>query len=562
MNAALKVADIEATVQLDMPFDWLSPDYKPVWGARIRRIATLAESPLLMVQVKQYYKYNPADFIADWGVTIDPRNATAGSVRPVIMPFVLFPLQREFIAWLKVRWETKDDGVLVKSRDCGASWLAMAFSCWLCLFWGNATVGFGSAKEEKVDSSGDPGTLFYKGRMFMQYLPRQFKGDWNLKQHSSHRRLLFPDTGAAIIGQAGDNIGRGDRTTMFFVDEFAIVERPKLVDGNLVATTDCRIEMSTVQGTANVFAEHARGGLITRFDFPVEKDPRKFYIDAEGAPVAHPEFAEKRRKMDTIVYAAEYGRDFGASTEGIIIPEEWVVAALGAHLKLGFVASGPKSGAFDVADQGKDLCCYASKHGNVLRFIKSWRGKGSDTFYSTERVFRYADELGDGGFNFDADGIGGPIRGDARKVNQERETRRQKILKVEMFRGSASVLDPDMIVEGTDRTNLDYFENYKAQSWWALRRRFNLTWRAVTGLVKPGEYNPSDIISILPGLPEWEKLKSELSQPVWTWSKSGKMMIDKQPDGVASPNHADAVMMLFAYKRPPMVFSEELFNIL
>lgn len=559
------------------PFDWRSPAYKPIWDARVRRVAKLRSDPEALAIAHAYYKHNPADFINDWGVTIDPRNV--GSVRPVIMPFVLFPLQREFIDWLKVRWQTKDDGVLVKSRDCGASWLAMGFSCWLCLFWGNATVGFGSAKEEKVDSSGDPGSLFYKGRMFMQYLPREFKGEWNLKAHSAHRRLTFPETGGAIIGQAGDNIGRGDRTTMFFVDEFAVVERPKLVDSNLLATTECRIEMSTVQGTANVFAERARGGLITRFDFDYHDDPRKVNIggdcetivtDKDGVAstvlIRHrdlwPDFAEKKRKADPINWAQEYERDFLASVEGIIIPQEWVEACIGAHTRLGIVPAGVKRGSFDVADQGKDLCCYASRHGILLRFIQSWRGKGSDTFASTERSFRLADSLGDEGFDFDGDGLGGPIRGDARKINEERVERKFKTQKIGMFRGSGGVVDPEMMAEGTDRTNLDYFENYKAQSWWALRRRVNITWRAVTGVLKSGEYNPGDILSIDPALPELKRVKSELSQPVWKWSKSGKMMIDKAPDDVASPNHADAVMMLFPYARPPMLFSDELFQLL
>jgi phage terminase large subunit len=542
------------------PFDWLNPEYKPIWDKRVHRVATLRADPFALAVAKRWYKHHPADFINDWGVTVDPRNV--GTPRAVIMPFVLFPLQREFIGWLQVRWQTKDDGILVKSRDCGASWLAMGFSCWLCLFWGNATVGFGSAKEEKVDSSGDPGSLFYKGRMFMQYLPREFKGDWNLKQHSSHRRLTFPETGAAIIGQAGDNIGVGDRTTIFFVDEFAVVERPQRVDSNLIATTDCRIEMSTVKGTANTFAERAQGGLITRFDFPVEEDPRKFYKDKDDVPQPHPEFAERVRKMDPVVYAEQYGRDFAASVEGVIIPAEWVKACVGAHLKLGITPSGVKRGSFDVADQGKDLCCYASRHGILLRFIQSWRGKGSDTFASTERSFRLADSLGDEGFDFDGDGLGGPIRGDARKINEERVEAKRKTQKIGMFRGSGAVMDQEMIAEGTDRTNLDYFENYKAQSWWALRRRVNITWRAVTGVLKPGEYNPSDIISIDPELPELDRVKRELSQPIWKWSKSGKMMIDKAPDDVASPNHADAVMMLFPYARPPMIFSDELFQIL
>lgn len=545
----------------DIPFNWLSPDYKPVWEQRLQRIARLSASPQLLAEVKGYYRKAPADFIADWGITVDPRNAKVDSGRPVIMPFVLFPLQREFIAWLYERWVKGEDGVLVKSRDCGASWLAMAFSCWMALFYPNSAIGFGSHKEESVDSSGNPSSLFYKGRMFMQYLPRQFKGDWNIKQHSIHRRLIFPETGSAIIGQAGDNIGVGDRTTMFFVDEFAAVERPNRVDANLMATTSCRIEMSTVKGMANVFAEHAHNAHIPRFDFHYTHDPRKCYLE-DGVYKLYPYFQKEKDRRDPVNWAEQFECNFRASAEGVIIPADWVDAAIGAHRKLNLVIGGLKMGAFDVADQGKDLNCYGSRHGILLRYIESWRGKGSDIFASTERSFRLADQLGDTGFDFDGDGMGAGVRGDARKISEERESKRMKRLRIDMFRGSGAVIDPESTAEGTDRKNLDFFENYKAQSWWALRRRFNLTWRAVTGLLKPGEYNPGDIISLDAELPELRKLVSELSQPVWTYSKSGKMMIDKAPDDVPSPNHADTVMMLFAYKRPPMVFSDDLFNIL
>ncbi|MDI5303740.1 hypothetical protein MJN76_29380, partial [Salmonella enterica subsp. enterica serovar Anatum] len=41
------------------------------------------------------------------------------------------------------------------------------------------------------------------------------------RKHSRFMSVEFPDTGAVIKGEAGDNIGRGDRTTLYFVDEAA-----------------------------------------------------------------------------------------------------------------------------------------------------------------------------------------------------------------------------------------------------------------------------------------------------------------------------------------------------
>lgn len=110
------------------------------------------------------------------------------------------------------------------------------------------------------------------------------------------------------------------------------------------------------------------------------------------------------------------------------------------------------------------------------------------------------------------------------------------------FIGSGAVLDPDKeLIEG--RTNKDFFVNFKAQSWWALRMRFQATYRAV----KEGmEFDPEEIISIPSTLPELNKLTGELSQPTYKTNNNGKILVDKKPDGTKSPNLADALMINFS----------------
>src|SRR5579859_8155685 len=120
-------------------FDWRNPDYGAVWAKRIRMLARLRDpetGPQYLAACKLFYASNIPQFIDDWGVTVDPRNA--GSGRPLLMPFLLFPKQREFLEFIAARQQASHhgngDGILVKSRDCGASWLAMAYSISLCLF--------------------------------------------------------------------------------------------------------------------------------------------------------------------------------------------------------------------------------------------------------------------------------------------------------------------------------------------------------------------------------------------------------------------------------------------
>jgi phage terminase large subunit len=75
--------------------------------------------------------------------------------------------------------------------------------------------------------------------MFMRNLPVEFRGSWVEQNNSNFMRLTFPETGSLISGESGDSIGRGDRTSLYFVDESAQIERPELVESSLSNTQKC-----------------------------------------------------------------------------------------------------------------------------------------------------------------------------------------------------------------------------------------------------------------------------------------------------------------------------------
>lgn len=526
------------TDRVELRLDWSRPDYDAVFRARIDRLAKLKADPMLLAATLEWYKHHPADFVSDWGMTSNPKNAGKGV--PTLMPFVLWPKQRELIEWIVDGWQRGEGGQVEKSRDIGASWIAMGLSCTLCMFRRGVSIGFGSRKEDLVDHAGDPDSLFYKGREFMRYLPPIFRGEWDERKHSSHMRMVFPRTGSSITGEAGDNIGRGGRKSIFFVDEAAYLERPKAIDASLSANTDCRIDMSSVNGMANSFAErrHRPGARV--FTFHYSNDPRK-------------DEAWKQSKLtgpnalDPVIWASEYEINYTASVEGIIIPGDWVAAAIDAHVKLGIEPTGAKRGALDVADTGQDKNAFGVAHGVLVTDVTSWRGSADFDIYKTvEHAFHLSDVNGLSGFLYDADGLGAGVRGDARKVN---ETRSGKTLHVDAYRGSAAVFEPERIVPRTDRKAKDFFENFKAQAWWEAHERFRTTYRAV---IHGDKVDPGAIVSISSRIKEVGQLRLELSQPTWTRSKTGKMMVDKTPEGAMSPNLADAIVMLFAPRRMPM----------
>lgn len=489
-----------------------------------------------MTILQAFYAGNPAQFIIDWGMTVDPRNVERGL--PSRIPFILFPKQEEWIDWFVERWRNREPGITEKTRDMGMSWLTVGMASSICLFNRGVHVGFGSRKEEYVDRIGSPKSLFDKARNFISLLPAEFRDGWDIKKHAPHMRIIFPGTESVITGEAGDGIGRGDRTSFYIVDESAFLERPYLVDASLSATTNCRQDVSTPNGMANSFAERRHSGKIKVFTFHWRDDPRKdqAWYDKQAS------------ELDPVTVAQEIDINYSASVEGVLIPSEWIQAAIDAHIALGIEPTGAKIGALDVADEGKDTNAFSARLGILLDYLDEWSGKGDDIFTTSQRAITACDQLGLDSFRYDTDGLGAGVRGDARVINEQRAEARLSMIAANPFRGSGGVFDPDNeVIMGdsneTGRLNKDFFANAKAQSWWALRTRFQRTYRAVKlGMA----YNPDELISISSTLPLRSKLITELSQPTYSVNGVGKIVVDKKPDGTKSPNVADSVMILFA----------------
>jgi phage terminase large subunit len=514
---------------IPFPFDFKCPDYVQVFEWRLERLRRIRRDPSVLPALKAFYRENPAQFIIDWGVTFEPRNVERGL--PAQIPFLLFPKQEEWVVWFVERWKQREPGLTEKTRDMGMSWLTVGLASTICLHNRGVVAGFGSRKEEYVDKIGSPKALFEKARMFIGGLPAEFRGGWGRDKHAPHMRILFPETGSAMTGEAGDGIGRGDRTSFYIVDESAFLERPQLVDASLSATTNCRQDISTPNGMANSFAQRRHGGKIKVFTFHWRDDPRK--DDAW--------YAKQCEELDPVTVAQEIDINYAASVEGVVIPSAWVQAAIGAHSKLGLAITGRRFAGLDVADEGVDLNAFAGRHGILLDHLEAWSGKGSDIYATTVRTVNLCDERGHEDFYYDADGLGSGVRGDARVINEVRTDKGQPGIHAHPFRGSGEVHDPDgeMVAK---RKNRDFFANFKAQSWWSLRLRFQATHRAV---VEGLAFDPDELISIDPQLPSLGKLIAELSQPTYSINQTGKVVIDKTPEGMRSPNFADAVMICF-----------------
>lgn len=451
---------------------------------------------------KEYYRDRCVEFINDWVITFDPRLKESKFV-----PMILFPKQVEFINWIEERYQNNENGVCEKSRDSGMSWLAMAWSIHKWLYVDGFSVGFGSRKADFVDLKGSPSSLFEKGRMLLRNLPNFFlPNGFKDQDHLTYMRFINPENGATIIGESGDNIGRGGRTSTYFKDESAFYERPELIEASLVANTDVQIDISTPNGSGNPFHQKVLNKNIPKFTYHWTDDPRK-------------NESWKQKKISEVgetIFAQEYDIDYDASLPNICIPNKLIRSCVNLDID----DSGMIFAGLDVADDGADKNAIVIRKGNKTIHCEEWSGLdvGQTTMKALEICKKYdADVL-----NYDSIGVGAGVKSTINMVGSGKIKCNAVSVAESPYRGKYG-----------DKDNKDTFLNLKAQLWWNIRDLIN-----------------HKKISIIND----NQLITELSQPLYFFNEKGKIQIESKKDmrkrGIQSPNKADAFIMAFYTYKP------------
>lgn len=521
------------------------PDYTAEFQKRQARLLKIRADPNMLRGAKAFYAQHPAEFICDFFSTYDPRNA--GTSSPATMPFILFNRQKELVDFLDQCLKAERNGLVEKARDLGASWVSCAFSVWLWLFRPGSAIGWGSRKEQLVDRIGDPDSLFEKMRLLIWDLPHDFlPRGFNHKDHMTYMRIINPETGSTITGESGSNIGRGGRKLIYFKDEAAHFEHPEQIEAALSDNTRVQIDISSVNGTGNVFHRRREVGEIwvpgTEL---VDGRANVFIMDWRDHPAKTQAWYDERREKAERegllhIFAQEVDRDYAAAVEGIIIRPEWVRAAIDAHLVLKLPESGGWSGGLDVADgEGGDTNALAAFKGIVLRKASNWGDR--DVGVTTRRALEEVGDL-DIELQYDCIGVGAGVRSEANRLADE-GTLPMGVKMIPWNAGAAVISPTEPMIHG-DRdgpTNADMFVNMKAQAWWMVARRFENTYRAVNEGI---EYEPQELISIDSTIPILRQIEKELSQATIKRRLSDrKMIVDKMPEGTKSPNVGDAIIM-------------------
>lgn len=522
------------------------PDYIQVCKNRQKRYMELRGAPALLAGAKQYYSTHYSDFIRDWMVTYDPRGV--GGVQ-IPVPFVMFRRQEQFLQFLEAITRAGVSGLIEKSRDMGATWLCCAFSVCDWLFQAGTAIGWGSRKEQLVDRIGDPDSIFEKIRIILRELPVFFLPEgFELQRHAAHMKIINPENGSTITGEAGDNIGRGGRKKIYFKDESAFYDRPELIEAALIDNTNVQVDMSSVNGPNNIFARRRMAGVDWYPGMKLQRDRvYVFVMDWRDHPAKDQEWYDaKRTKAEREglmhIFRQEVDRDYAASVEGILIPRKWIDASIDADKKLELTGDGMAMAALDVANEGGDRNAIAVRRGVVLKKLNIW-GRG-DTAQSTNRAVGISRMNRCRYLFYDSIGVGSGVKAETNRMIRDGQLEKGILEIVGWNAASKPQFAKSRVIKGdrSSPTNREFFSNLKAQGWWELRKRFEKTAK----MVHDGtEYEEDELISIPSRLKYLHELVRELSQVTYSHNGQGQVTIDKTPSGTTSPNAADSVMMCF-----------------
>lgn len=532
------------------------PDYTAHAIRYQERYISLRKDPGKIRIAKDFYRDHYLDFIQGWLFTYDPRNS--GTDLPVNMPFLLFDRQKEFLSFVQDLVAYEANGLVEKCRDMGATWLCCAFSICEWLFQPGVSIGWGSRKEQLVDKLGDADSIFEKMRIILRKLPAFFLPQgFDIQKHATHMKIINPETGATITGEAGDNIGRGGRNKLFFLDEAGHIERPDLIEAALGDNTRIRVDISSVCGPNNIFARRRRSGIDWSPGDEIQPGHvHVFVMDWRDHPMKDQEWYDGRRAKAERegllhVFKQEVDRDYSASVDGVLIPREWIDSAIDVDKKFKF-NEGIKLAALDVADEGGDRNALSVRNGSRLISVDIWAQ--GDVGQTTQRSISASRSARCSYLFYDSIGVGAGVKAEANRMFRDGVLNRSD-LDISGWNAAAKPLfAKGRVIKGdkTSPTNREFFKNLKSQGWWNLRKRFENTFNFVHN---GSEYQEDELISISSKMKHIHELVIELSQIQYSLNSNGQIIIDKNPPGTKSPNAADSVMMNFwpVFKQKVMI---------
>jgi hypothetical protein len=335
-------------------------------------------------------------FCRQFGHVVEPRDAGEGYT---LLAFIPYPNQ-EWLAWELCDAYLAGATVFVeKSRDMGATWLALHFVIWLWLIEPGLTWHLGSRTEDLVDlnpGGANDDTLLGRCEIITNHLPDWLKPEgYDLDDKSQRQKKLWtnPANGNKLTGEAAAaNFSRQTRKTGVLVDELAFWEHQREVIRGTKDTCRVRIFLTSANPDADAVKDFMRrpGVRVIRQGWQLHPEKTLAWYEAELADRGDEETAHEldmsweggaERRIYSewdAVPQGEYGfkpghtliigLDFGRSDDTAIVvcqrdPATKRVRFLACHLRAGeqidfflpFLGAPILSGIHDYSAQEREL---------------------------------------------------------------------------------------------------------------------------------------------------------------------------------------------------------------
>lgn len=468
-----------------------------------------------------------------FGWTEDPRLSIFGL--PSKLPFILTDAQEKALHVIDKCLASRSNVLIEKSRAEGITELLCMYDVWKWKYNQGYVGGWGSRVERLVDKKGDPGTIFSRLRRIIFALPLLMRptgyADQKKCKFTSLLTIINPDNDAVLLGEGGDNIGRGNRYTTAKVDEKAFVEHPQTIDDSLSQTTNCQIDISTPNGQDEFYQKRISGKVqvITLWWYKnPSKNPK--WRTGKRPPDGECSWYELQKLVrDSVVVAKEIDIDYAASIRGSMIPSQWVRAAIDFEI----TSEGPRVGGLDLAAGGKDNSVYISRSGPTCGMpqILPFTSPSKSAWASVDIGKEEGIEL----LVYDKNSLGEDIHTILKEGDRKAEV---ELLGV-YGQGRAS----DRLYDADGIKGFEKYRNARAECWDLLRKRFEKTFLHRNG----DAYYPEEEMISIPG--GSSQLANQLSSPRRMYLPNGKIGVESKREmasrNVPSPDEADALSYAF-----------------
>lgn len=331
----------------------------------IRIVKKCEEDKTFKEAVETLCKNDILYFINTFLYTYDPRTEEK------IIPLVLYPFQEKFILKLEENYKTRKGLLVEKSRDMGFSWVILAWFTHHFIFDKGFSAGIASRKAHLVDDLGNMGSLLQRMRFMLTRLPPFLLKGWSEEKHSKIMSLTHPTMETSITGESGDEIGRGDRKSVFVLDEFAFVPRSKNVHSAVSQTSDMLIFGSTPNGKGNEFARLRWKTNIDRLTLHWKDHPLK----------TQKWYEKQKETLDETTIAQELDINYDKSAVGKVY--KTFEAMRHAKEKVLYNKNYPVFATFDWGIGDPTACLFLQDYHGVVKIFNHFEIKDS----AIEKIF-------------------------------------------------------------------------------------------------------------------------------------------------------------------------------